>query len=133
MMPYISTSLVVVGLCIRQSVSLCIDRFSPEQWLLWISNVEIWTSTMAPRHSKTLETFCQNESIFWEANIASLRINKTSPILLHRVTLYSEGEMCIQESGVMYTYTYNYMHSGNNNNTQIAAVALPPSTMHPLP
>ena len=28
----------------------------------------------------------------WINNIASLRINKTSPILSHRATLYSEGE-----------------------------------------
>ena len=48
--------------------SLCIDRLSPIPWLLWMSNLEIWTSTMGPRNSKTLETFCRNESIFRAAS-----------------------------------------------------------------
>ena len=47
----------VCGVC----VCLCVNKFSPETWLLWISNTE--SIIMDPRHSKTLETFCQNKSI----------------------------------------------------------------------
>ena len=59
---------IVVRPSVGRPVSQCIDRFSPELWLLWISNVEIWTSTMGPRHKKTLGTFCLNESIFRAAS-----------------------------------------------------------------
>ena len=43
-----------VSVCL--SVCFCVNRFSPEQWLLW---VDIWTSTMGHQHSRTLEMFCQ--------------------------------------------------------------------------
>ena len=40
-------SLVVVGLCVCVCLSVCLwNRFSREPCLLWVPNVEVWTSTM---------------------------------------------------------------------------------------
>ena len=55
---------VCVYMCKCLCVNLRVNKFSPEPWLLWISNVEIWTSIVGSRHSKTLEMFSQNERIF---------------------------------------------------------------------
>ena len=58
--------IVVVCLCVRVCVTVClsVNSFSREPCLLWVPNVEVWTSTMGALYSKKLERRWQQKGVF---------------------------------------------------------------------
>ena len=45
-------------------VCLPVNRFSREPYMLWVPNVEVWTSTMGDLYSKKLERRWQQKGVF---------------------------------------------------------------------
>ena len=55
---------VCVCVCVYVCVCLSVNRFSREPCLLWVPNVEVWTSTMGTLYSKKLERCWQQKGVF---------------------------------------------------------------------